>query len=244
MQAAHPQADAADKSEEVPRLRLSPMRHGLIALALGTTMTGAAAMPAAAQQMNKGTAASAPAATIAKVGVAKRHLNIRVGRRAVVVGKVEPRVAGLIAALQVRRGGRWYTIDRDRTGKLGRYVLRDRRRSPMSVAVRVHVRSHGDRVKRRVGRLNVYRWAQASWYGPGFYGRRTGCGGTLGYSQLGVANKSLPCGTKVTLRHNGHRVRVPVIDRGPYSGTREYDLTAATARKLHFHGHGAILTTR
>ena len=225
-------------------MRLSPLRLGMPALALGTIITGVGAVPAPAQSENKGTTASAPIATIAKVGVGKRHLNIRVGRRAVVVGTVEPRVAGLIASLQVRERGRWRTIDRDRTGARGRYVLRDRRRHTMSAAARVHVRSRGDRVKRRVGRLNVYRWAQASWYGPGFYGQRTGCGGTLGYSQLGVANKSLPCGTKVTLRHNGRRVRVPVIDRGPYSGTREYDLTAATARKLHFHGHGAILTTR
>ena len=220
------------------------MRRGLFALALGTTMTGVGAVPAPAHNSNKGTAASAPTATIAKVGVLKRHLDVRAGRRAVVTGTVEPRMAGLIASLQVRKGGHWYTIDRDRTDASGRYVLRDRRSLPMSALARVHVRSRGDRAKRRVGRLNVYRWAQASWYGPGLYGQRTGCGGTLGYSELGVANKTLPCGTKVTLRHNGRRIRVPVIDRGPYSGTREYDLTAATARKLHFHGHGAILTTR
>ena len=61
---------------------------------------------------------------------------------------------------------------------------------------------------------------------------------------LGVAHKSLPCGTKVTLRHDGRVVRVPVIDRGPYVAGREYDLTEATAPALHFHGHGAILTTR
>jgi rare lipoprotein A len=114
----------------------------------------------------------------------------------------------------------------------------------MSARVRLLVRGHGVRAKRRIGRMNVYRVALASWYGPGLYGRRTGCGGTLGYSQLGVAHKSLPCGTKVTLRHHGRRVRVPVIDRGPYVGAREYDLTAATARKLRFHGHGGILTTR
>jgi rare lipoprotein A len=220
------------------------MRRGLIALALGTTMIGVGAVPAPAHAENKGTAAAAPTATIAKVGVEQRRLNIRAGRRAVVVGTVEPRVAGLVASLQVRRAGRWYTIDRDRTGRSGRYVLRDRRSHPMSAIARVHVRSHGDRARHQVGRLNVYRSAQASWYGPGLYGGRTGCGGTLGYNQLGVANKTLPCGTKVTLRHNGRRVRVPVIDRGPYSGAREYDLTAATARKLHFHGHGAILTTR
>ena len=95
-----------------------------------------------------------------------------------------------------------------------------------------------------IGRLNVYRYAYASWYGPGLYGNPLGCGGTLGAGTLGVAHKTLPCGTKVTFRHGGRAVRVPVIDRGPYVGGREYDLTAATAQRLGFHGHGAILTTR
>ena len=39
-------------------------------------------------------------------------------------------------------------------------------------------------------------------------------------------------------------MRVPVIDRGPYVGGREYDLTEATARRLKFKGHGAILSTQ
>ena len=86
----------------------------------------------------------------------------------------------------------------------------------------------------------MYRKSYASWYGPGLYGNRLGCGGTLSAGRLGVAHKSLPCGTKVTLRHGGRVVRVPVIDRGPYVGGREFDLTAATAQKLHFHGHGSI----
>jgi hypothetical protein len=222
-------------------LRLSPLRRGLFAVALGTTMTGAAAVPAAAQDDPQGTT---PAATIASVGVDKKRIDVRAGRRAVVTGGVRPARAGLIASLQVRKGKRWITLDRDRTGTSGRYRLRDRRRVPMSALVRVHIRGGGDTAKRRVGRMNVYRTALASWYGPGFYGRRTGCGGTLRYGQIGVAHKTLPCGSKVTLRHDGRRVRVPVIDRGPYVGAREYDLTAATARKLRFRGHGGILTTK
>ena len=222
-------------------MRLSPLRRGLFAVALGTTMTGAAAVPAAAQDDPQGTT---PAATIASVGVDKKRIDVRAGRRAVVTGGVRPARAGLIASLQVRKGKRWITLDRDRTGTSGRYRLRDRRRVPMSALVRVHIRGGGDTAKRRVGRMNVYRTALASWYGPGFYGRRTGCGGTLRYGQIGVAHKTLPCGSKVTLRHDGRRVRVPVIDRGPYVGAREYDLTAATARKLRFRGHGGILTTK
>jgi hypothetical protein len=93
-------------------------------------------------------------------------------------------------------------------------------------------------------RLNVYRPAQASYYGPGLYGNATACGGRLTPSTKGVAHKTLPCGTKVTLRYRGRTVTVPVIDRGPFAGNREYDLTAATKRKLGFGSTGAVGTTR
>jgi hypothetical protein len=220
------------------------LRSALPALAFGTTMIGAGAVPAPAHAQTPGTTTEVPSASIAKVGVDRKRINVRAGRRATVVGNVRPGTAGYVAALRIWRGDRWRTLDRDRTSALGRYVLRDRRPAPMSAPLRVEVRGNGDRASRRIGRLNVYRVALASWYGPGFYGNLTGCGGRLGYSQLGVAHKTLPCGSKVTLRHRGRRLRVPVIDRGPYVGAREYDLTSATARKLRFHGHGGILTTR
>jgi rare lipoprotein A len=90
----------------------------------------------------------------------------------------------------------------------------------------------------------VYRYAAASWYGPGLYGNSTACGQTLSAGMLGVANKSLPCGTKVKLRYHGRSVTVPVIDRGPYAAGREYDLTAATKQRLGFPDVGILLTNR
>jgi rare lipoprotein A len=77
-----------------------------------------------------------------------------------------------------------------------------------------------------------YRPAKATWYGPGLYGNKMACGKTLTHRTLGVAHKSLPCGTKVALRYRGQTVVVPVIDRGPYARGVSYDLTQATARKL------------
>ncbi|MDQ1741339.1 MAG: rare lipoprotein [Pseudonocardiales bacterium] len=198
----------------------------------------AAAMPAAAPADSQGTT---PTATASKVGVSKRRLNVQAGSRAVVRGVIRP--AGSTVALQVRRHGRWVTLDRDRTDAQGRYVLRNRMARPMSARARVRV-SHGPAGKHGLGRLNVYRHALASWYGPGLYGGHLSCGGRLSASKLGVAHKSLPCGTRVTLRHHGRVLRVPVIDRGPYSGAREFDLTAATARRLKFKGYGSILSTR
>jgi peptidoglycan lytic transglycosylase len=93
-------------------------------------------------------------------------------------------------------------------------------------------------------RINAYRPAAASYYGPGLYGGGLACGGTLTPGKLGVANKALPCGANVTLRYRGRTVTVPVIDRGPYAGNREYDLTAATKAKLGFPSTGTVLTTR
>ncbi len=75
------------------------------------------------------------------------------------------------------------------------------------------------------------------------YGLPIACGGVLHVPQLGVANKTLPCGTEVTFVYNGRAIRVPVIDRGPYIAGREWDLTGATAEALHFPGLGPIYWT-
>ncbi len=55
-----------------------------------------------------------------------------------------------------------------------------------------------------------------TWYGPGFYGNRTACGQTYTRQIIGVAHKTLPCGTMVQFRWNGITATAPVIDRGPY----------------------------
>ena len=216
-------------------------RAALSGAALCFAYVCAAAVPPAAFSDDSQGTTTTPTATASKVAVSQRRLNVRLGRRAVVRGVIQP--AGSTVALQIRRGHHWVTLDRDRTDARGAYVLRDRQRRPLSARARVKV-SRGPAGSRRIGRLNVYRHALASWYGPGLYGGHLSCGGTLNAGKLGVAHKSLPCGTKVTLRHHGRIVRVPVIDRGPYSGAREYDLTEATAKRLKFVGHGSILSTR
>ena len=73
-----------------------------------------------------------------------------------------------------------------------------------------------------------------SWYGPGFFENRLPCWPWLKAQGLpiqflpdtwGVAHKSLPCGTMVTLTHGANTVTVPVVDRGPYIAGREFDLS-------------------
>jgi rare lipoprotein A len=93
-------------------------------------------------------------------------------------------------------------------------------------------------------KLTTYRLAGASYYGPGLYGNGVACGGTLMPGTMGVANKTLPCGTKVKLRYHGRSVTVPVIDRGPYVAGRDYDLTEAVKEKLGFPGVGTVMASR
>jgi rare lipoprotein A len=93
-------------------------------------------------------------------------------------------------------------------------------------------------------RVTAYRFAHASYYGPGLYGNGVACGGTLLPGTMGVAHKTLPCGTKVKLRYHGRSVTVPVIDRGPYVAGRDYDLTEAVKERLGFPGVGTVLATR
>jgi rare lipoprotein A len=80
--------------------------------------------------------------------------------------------------------------------------------------------------------VTIFRPARATWYGPGLYGQRTACGPLLTDSLLGVAHRTLPCGTPVTLFYEGRSVTVPVVDRGPFGDGARYDLTQATAEQL------------
>jgi rare lipoprotein A len=73
----------------------------------------------------------------------------------------------------------------------------------------------------------------ATWFGPGFYGKETACGQTLTPEVIGVANRTLPCGTLVKVGYKGHTLTVPVLDRGPYSHIgASWDLTAGAAEAL------------
>lgn len=84
------------------------------------------------------------------------------------------------------------------------------------------------------------RSAGASWYGPGLWGRKTACGETLRPDTLGVAHKSLPCGTTVKFVYHGHVLITQVIDRGPYVKGRSWDLTQAASEALELEGIGTV----
>jgi rare lipoprotein A len=73
----------------------------------------------------------------------------------------------------------------------------------------------------------------ATWYGPGFYGHRTACGQRMSPTLVGVASRTLACGTLVQFAYEGHELTVPVLDRGPYGRLgAAWDLTAGAAKAL------------
>jgi len=228
------------------RFRWRRKRAALIALPAMLLMvtTGIAAAATGAVQApvpetgTEAAASGARAASKVKLRV-KRHA--MAGERVKLRGRVRP------------GGARWVTVrvGREkvktvRTDKDGGF--RVRWDAPGSGVYRATAAVQGtERAKRgrsSAQEINVYRPALASYYGPGLYGNGTACGRTLTPGTLGVAHKTLPCGARVTLRHRGRTVTVPVIDRGPYAGAREYDLTAATKAKLGFGSVGTVLTTR
>lgn len=88
-----------------------------------------------------------------------------------------------------------------------------------------------------VGTIAIPQWRydpNVSWYGPGFYGKRTACGHAMTETLRGVAHRTLPCGTKVTFRNpaNGRTITTTVVDRGPYVDGRQWDLTGGLCLAL------------
>lgn len=74
----------------------------------------------------------------------------------------------------------------------------------------------------------------ASWYGPGFNGKKTASGDIFDDGKMTAAHKTIPLGTKakVTNLSNGRSVHVEINDRGPYVEGRILDLSQAAARAL------------
>jgi rare lipoprotein A len=198
-----------------------------------------------------GIASAAPTPTVTTpvhthLQVRGYQLNVLADHRASVTGTLlgerrQGLPAQLVALQELGRRG-WRTLARARTGTRGRFRLSFVPRRLGSEWVRLRFAGGAAELpsRRRLGRLNVYRLAEASWYGGG---GSLACGGSLTSATMGVANKTLPCGTLITLRYGGHTVRVPVVDRGPYVAGREFDLTEATKDALGFEGVGQVWST-
>jgi rare lipoprotein A len=167
------------------------------------------------------------------------RLDVMQGRGLRLRGRLLPASAGRHIALQRRVEGSWHTFARPYAGD-GDFSVRSKFYRAGWRRVRTVFRGDATNTASKDGLfIRVYRRSEATWYGPGFYGQRTACGKTLTGETLGVAHRTLPCGTEINLLYEGRTITVRVIDRGPY-GTADWDLTQETAERLRFSGRDRI----
>lgn len=178
-------------------------------------------------------AAKGPRITAFKI--APHH--IVVGQTVTVNGTVSRSVEADQIIVQEWRDAHWWTVRRAEIN--GRsFTATFRPKETGSGVVRGLIPgSHGK--GQWIAVMTVFRETEATWYGPGFYGNSTACGQTYTETIIGVAHRSLPCGTNVTFLFNGVVLTVPVIDRGPYSSA-DWDLSAEAARRLGFTGRQSL----
>jgi rare lipoprotein A len=186
------------------------------------------------------TSGSVPVDVAAAMRVRPRRIAVLAGQTVSVRGRLLPALAGRKVSLQARQNGAWRTLSTTRTRAQGRFVLRYVTGAAGQAPIRVRFAGNqlNGRAAVRAGDMTVYRLAEASWYVDA---GQTACGFHAG---LGVANRTLPCGTTVSFRYNGRSVTATVDDRGPYVGGRDWDLNQNTAAALGFGGVGTVWSSQ
>jgi rare lipoprotein A len=166
-----------------------------------------------------------------------------VGRTLRLQGRVGPEHAGRTVEIQrqdVER--RWIAAATSQVGPDGAYLARWRADVTGRQSLRAVVHGAVAQVAAAPAttQVTLYRPVRATWFGPGFFGRRTACGQRLSRGLVGVAHRRLPCGTLVEIYHRGRTVTAPVVDRGPFGTGAHYDLTSAAARQVGMRATGTI----
>jgi len=228
---------------------LCAMRPGALTLTmvvvvavLGSVSAGALA----ATSKSKPSAEKPARSAHLRLSALRSHLLVRTGRFAapegstvVVRGWLQPGRSGATVKLMERAGGTWRTLAVGRTRRSGRFRIPYRVHvsgvTPIRVAFDGSRRHHA--VSAAAGKIVALAPTVASWY---YDAGNTACGF---HSTYGVANRTLPCGTKVTLSYGGRTVVATVDDRGPYVYGRTFDLNQNTARYLGMWGVGQVFAS-
>jgi hypothetical protein len=221
--------------------------------------TGGVAPPAAATPAAPPAAESAPAAEAGAPTTASAELagagtwtaspSSKPGRPVKVAGTFRADLAGRTVQVQRRTpGGRWARALTTKVRSTGTFSS-----TWKTSAARVHelrvvlddqrAAKAGSRTAAATSEtvtIAVLGRAKATWYGPGFYGRTTACGLKLQKGTVGIAHRTLPCGTQVEVRMGGRSVVAPVIDRGPFANGASLDLTKNVADEVGLDGVGAV----
>jgi rare lipoprotein A len=220
--------------------------HATLVCALA--LSAALALPAAAAATDTasgGTGGTAATGGIVAPGDGEGTLaagsGALVGRSLHLRGAVPARQAGRTVLIQRRGGSGWSTVASAQPDRDGNFSARWRPRTSGHFTLRAVVDGTAVRADSStpssgaVAHVTVYPSAVATWYGPGSSRfASTACGVRLTKTTLGVAHRTLPCGTRVELYYRGRSIVVPVIDRGPYANGADWDLTIATSDALGF----------
>lgn len=215
--------------------RLTPLLAALL---------GVLAAPASAQQTGGTEYGAQPANRSQVVTVSDGAFTLAarsdalLGRIAAFRGRVPAEHAGRTLTVERLdpRTAAWTETARTTVGRDGAFTARWKTHTIGRFRIRARVDTGGATAASASPELaiTVYKPAVSTWYGPGFYGRRTACGQRMSRTLIGVAHKTLPCGTAVALLYKGRTIVAPVVDRGPYRPGTSWDLTAAAAQALGF----------
>jgi rare lipoprotein A len=229
------------------RFRLAaPLRRTGVVRAVGSWQPGAQQASALNGVSAAGdasvTATSVPERVLvdARLRIPAQALAVYGGGAVRVRGFLLPRAPGRRVRLQALRDGRWQTVGSGQTMRHGGFVLRYSANGIGREPLRVEFA--GDRAngptRAAAGSVTVFTESVASWYDDG---GNTACGF---HAYYGVANRSLPCGTRVAFRYNGRTVDAVVDDRGPFVAGREWDLNQNLAAALGFGGVGTVWSSQ
>jgi hypothetical protein len=154
-----------------------------------------------------------------------------VGKRKIFTGTVNP---GELVTLEYWDAGQaaWAEIAQATAGEDGKFKARWKVNHSGTARIRARVESEEASAASAAPELDVklYKPGGATWYT--LYGHKTACGKRLTRTTIGVAHKTLPCGTEVEFYYKGRTITAPVIDRGPYSKGNSWDLTKAAADQI------------
>jgi len=212
----------------------------LVQMAVGASML---AIPASAAALGDpppaGSGSVEPAHEAARpttIRLRRHQFNVAGDRALHLSGRLLPGEAGRRVRLEALQSGRWRTLTTALTGPQGEFDLRYVPHSPGRERLRVGISRDEARpgLWKAAGTLTSYRQSVASWYEDG---GETACGF---HAYYGVANLTLPCGTKVSFMNGGRNVTAVVDDRGPYVDGRQWDLNQNTAGALGFAGVGTV----
>jgi rare lipoprotein A len=221
------------------RLRARLYRSGLLRVAAPTTATTAAALTSAGTSATD-PSTSQPVSVRGKLLVGSDPRNVLGGGPVTITGRLLPGIAGRRVELMAFSNGAWRGVAAAHTRYHGRFTLRSVAGGLGSEHLRV--RFAGDSTSARTsaaaGLLTVFQQTVASWYNDG---GSTACGFHAGF---GVANKTLPCGTKVTFMYGGRTVTAVVDDRGPFVAGRTWDLNQNTAAALGVGGVASVWSSQ